>query len=185
MLLGRRRRNFHPQNDTPGCARSTLGTAVMMVVYVPALLYLARLGVPFWQMLPGIIAALAVSTTAMLWAMNGTLRTGVSTDRDGLCEHFWLRRRRRLPWAEITSVEQSDQGAVVHHPRGAVRLEPPLSDWAQLGALAQRHLSGEPPCLAGHRARRRAGRPLGLPPLGHPRRGRSVRHGHSRLPVRE
>ncbi len=142
-MLRRWRRNFHPQNEAPGCGRQILGTTVLLVCYVPVLIALLALEAPAWLLFPGVLMAMLAGTAAMLRVMHGSLRTGVSTDSEGFREHFWLGRRRRVRWADITAVEQSDDGAVVRHLGGELKLEPPLADWAQLAAMAQRHLNGE------------------------------------------
>ncbi|MBI5831655.1 MAG: hypothetical protein HZB16_04995 [Armatimonadetes bacterium] len=146
--MGKRlRRQWHAQNDSPGCARFGLGCLslnVLPLAAMPLISLLAFLGIK----VGGAGIMLFLSWLVVPSVIRGSLRAGIRADDEGLTECYPLGFRRRVLWADFTSAEVTDHRAVLHHPRGKVVLEPPLADWSRLAERAQRHLGASAPRLA-------------------------------------
>ncbi|MBI5831654.1 MAG: hypothetical protein HZB16_04990 [Armatimonadetes bacterium] len=142
----RPKRQWHAQNDSPGCARFGVGCGALfsMQVVVFLLIALAGTGTGASWLMPVLVAAMVAAYLAVPSLIRGAARAGITTDDEGVTEWYPLFFRRRVRWADLTMVEASDFRAVLAHPRGRVVLEPPLADWAQLAGRAQRQMGCEP-----------------------------------------
>jgi hypothetical protein len=144
--MARLRREFYPQNPTPGLEAWLVG-----VLSVPALAFAsATLGGLARQMLgscvgsvdaqtEGLVTALVALAPWVFWPaiVRGTPRAGVSIDPHGLTEWFPLGWRVRHRWARLTQVLVGDTGASLAFGAAEVRLGPPLAGWRRIALAAE------------------------------------------------
>jgi len=145
----RHKRQWHAQNDSPGCARFGMGCGMLFAAQIVVLLVVLMTGTTAEWLVLTVSLIMLAAYIALPSIVRGSARAGITTDDEGLTEWYPLFFRRRVRWADITEAQVREHGATLHHPRYQVALAPPLADWAQIAARAQRHL-GQSPTVESH-----------------------------------